>query len=70
MTFEELHSQLNLCQEIFCASVRDSFGQSIKETVFDACSNDLEQLQEISDQSDAEKRIIDAMLLELRVIVI
>ena len=70
MTFDELRSQLNMCQEAFCFSVRDSFGQSIKEDLFDVCSSDLEKLQEISDQADTEKKVIDAMLVELRLIVI
>ena len=70
MTFEELYAQLQVSREIFAGSVRDSFGQSIEEDVFDVCEHDFGGLQDASEQADREKQLIDAMLFELRLIVV
>lgn len=70
MTFEELRSQLRGHGKAFAGSVRDAFGQSIEQDVFDVCDNALAALQETSDQAETEKRVIDAMLLELRLIIV
>lgn len=70
MEFEELRAQMRMVRERFGASVRDTFGQSIQENVFDVCDEGYGRLQEAFEKADAEKRLIEAMLMELRLIVI
>ncbi len=70
MTFDELRSQLQMCQNAFETAVRDTFGQSMKQDVFDVCDEDCGHLIDVSDQADTEKKMIDALLSELRLIVI
>lgn len=68
MTFDDLRSQMNMCRKHFDASVRDSFGRSIDEDVFDKCDTQYQSLQEAADEADNEKKGIEALLLELRLI--
>ena len=70
MTFDELRSQLQMGQRAFETAICDTFGQSIKRDVFDLCDDDFGHLIETSEQADTEKKVIDALLIELRLIVI
>ena len=68
MMFDDLRSQMNICRKHFDASVCDSFGRSIDENVFDKCDTQYQSLQETADEADSEKKGIEALLIELRLI--
>lgn len=68
MMFDELRSQMNMCRKHFDASVRDSFGRSIDEDMFDKCDAQYQALQKTADEAENEKKGIEALLLELRLI--
>lgn len=70
MTFDELRSKTHICRNAFETTVRDSFGQSIRQNLFDVCDEGYQHLQEVSDQATMEKSVIDTMLMELRLIVV
>lgn len=70
MTFEELRAQMRTCRESFSASVRDSFGQAIQQDLFDVCDEGYGRLLEASEQAEAEKRLIEGLLMELRLIIV
>ena len=70
MTFDELRAQLQMAESGFETAIRDTFGESIKRDIFDVCDEDFRHLINTSEQADMEKEAINALLIELRLIVI
>ena len=68
MTPEEIRSHLRAARGIFEQSVQDVFGASLRDKVLDSAEETLGEMQETSDWAETEKKIIEGMLLELRLI--
>lgn len=68
MYFEEVYSEAQESRKNFSENVRDSFGNSICEELFDKFTTNLETVEHMCDAANIREGIIKAMLVELRMI--
>lgn len=68
MFFEENNSELQQSRNNFSDEVRDIFGNSICEELYDKLTNCLSTAEHMCDGADMREAVIKAMLLELRLI--
>lgn len=68
MYFEEVSSEVQQSRRSFSENVRDSFGSSVCEELYDRLNGDLEAADRISSAADIREGIIKTLLTELRVI--
>lgn len=67
--FDEVQSGLSSARDLFSENVRDAFGASIESELFDEFLNTVGFCESCSKASDAKEGVINAMLIELRLII-
>lgn len=68
MYFEEVSGEVQQSRRSFSENVRDNFGNSVCEELYDRLDRDLETADRISGAADIREGIIKTLLTELRVI--
>lgn len=66
--FNDIISGLLQTEEAFNGQVRDAFGRSIDEEVFQPAINELRQLERTRGEAELGEKEIQALTLELRMI--
>lgn len=66
--FHDIISGLSQTEEVFNSQVRDVFGRSIDENVFQPALEELQRLERTHDEAEFREREIHALTLELRMI--
>ena len=66
--FHEIISGLSRTEETFNGQVRDAFGRSVDEEVFQPAIAELQQLERTYDEAELREKEIQALTLELRMI--
>ena len=66
--FNDIISGLSRTEEAFNGQVRDAFGKSIDEEVFQPAIDKLQQLELVRGEAELREKEIQALTLELRMI--
>lgn len=66
--FNDIISSLSRTEEAFNEQVRDAFGKSIDEAVFQPAIDELRQLEHTHGEAELREKEIQALTLELRMI--
>jgi len=66
--FNDIISGLSRTEEAFNGQVRDAFGRSIDEEVFQPAIDELQQLERTRGEAELREKEIQALTLELRMI--
>lgn len=66
--FNEIITGLSRAEETFIGQVRDTFGRSIDEAVFQPVIDELQQLERTCGEAELREKEIQALTLELRMV--
>lgn len=66
--FEEISSELSRTRDVFNSHVKDAFGSSIDEEVFQHVIESLQSLESAHNEAEFKKKEIQALTFELRTI--
>lgn len=66
---EEVRSRLNACRNEFERNVQDSFGQKIRQDVYEPFDAELSAVERAIDEAHTEQQTIKNLLSTLRVII-
>lgn len=66
--FNDIISGLSQTEDAFNRQVRDAFGRSIDEDVFQPAIDELQQLERTRGEAELREKEIQALTLELRMI--
>lgn len=66
--FNEIISGLSQTEEAFIGQVRDAFGSSIDEEVFQPAIDELQRLERTRGEAERMEKEIQALTIELRMI--
>lgn len=67
--FDDVYNNTGSAKNSFSGEVRDAFGQSICEELFDELLKGMDFTKHCSEAADAKEAAVHAMLMELRLII-